>query len=206
MMAAGGLRERKKQRTKAAIQRAAMRLFKKRGYEQTTIEQIAAAADISPSTFFNYFPTKEDVVIYDEYDPQIFAALGSAPPGAPLSSSIRDLLEQLGATLDADRDIIYERAKLSLEVPELRARIWEELEKAQNLFAGLIASRSGRRADAFEVRVISIALVAAAFEASAEWVRRGGEGGILDLFDQAMQVSGMYARLDDLERKARPAS
>ena len=205
-MAASGLRERKKQRTKAAIQREAMRLFRKRGYEETTIEQIAAAADISPSTFFNYFPTKEDVVIYDEYDPQIFAALGATPSGVPLSKSMRDLLAKLGAMFDADRDIIYERAKLSLEVPELRARIWEELEKAQNLFAGLIASRSGRRADEFEVRVISIALVAAAFEASAEWVRGGGKGGILEFFDRAMQVTGMYSRLDDLERKAPAAS
>ena len=54
----GGLRERKKQKTRESIQRTALRLFEKQGYEGTTIEQIAAAAEISPSTFFNYFPTK----------------------------------------------------------------------------------------------------------------------------------------------------
>ena len=64
-----GLRERKKQKTRESIQRTALRLFERQGYEETTIEQIAAAAEISESTFFNYFPTKEDVVLYDAYDP-----------------------------------------------------------------------------------------------------------------------------------------
>src|SRR5258708_35242601 len=74
-MTVAGLRERKKQKTKAAIQRAALRLFKRQGYEETTVEQIAAAADISESTFFNYFPSKENVVIYDDNDPQFSAEL-----------------------------------------------------------------------------------------------------------------------------------
>ena len=66
---ARGLRERKKLKTKEAIQREALRLFQEQGYDETTIEQIAEAVEISPSTFFNYFPTKEDVVIQDPYDP-----------------------------------------------------------------------------------------------------------------------------------------
>jgi len=65
---ARGLRERKKLKTRESIQREAMRLFQMQGYEETTIEQIAAAVEISPSTFFNYFPNKEDVVLYDALD------------------------------------------------------------------------------------------------------------------------------------------
>jgi AcrR family transcriptional regulator len=63
-----GLRERKKAKTRAAIQEQAMRLFRERGYEATTVEQIAEAAEVSPSTFFRYFPTKEAVVMYDVLD------------------------------------------------------------------------------------------------------------------------------------------
>jgi AcrR family transcriptional regulator len=201
-MTVAGLRERKKQKTKAAIQRAALRLFKRQGYEETTVEQIAAAADISESTFFNYFPSKEDVVIYDEYDPQIFAALATGKHDEPLAKSIENLMETLGGLFEADHDAIYERAKLSLEVPELRAHAWEELEKARDLIGSIIASRTGHDTSELAVRVISMALVGAAFEASMEWVRAGGKGNMIDLLKKAFDAIGFYGMLDKLEAKA----
>jgi AcrR family transcriptional regulator len=200
-MTVGGLRERKKQKTKASIQREALRLFKKHGYEETTIEDIAAAAEISPSTFFNYFPTKEDVVIYDEYDPQIFAALATGIHDEPLAKSMETLIGTLGGLFEADHDAIYERAKLSLEVPELRARAWEEAEKARDLIGSIIAARTGHDAVELDVRVISMALVVAAFEASLEWVRSGGKGNMIDLFKKAIDAIGFYGMLDRLESK-----
>jgi AcrR family transcriptional regulator len=197
-MTVAGLRERKKQKTKASIQREALRLFKKHGYDDTTIEDIAAAAEISPSTFFNYFPSKEDVVIYDEYDPQVFAAL-MGDTGRPLSESIHDAIEAMAGIFESDRDAIYERAKLSLEVPELRARTWEELEKAQSQFAAVIAARTGRNAEDFDVRVVALALVAAAFESALEWVKTGGKGSMLELFKRSMELVDFYAMLAKLE-------
>ena len=202
-MTVAGLRERKKLKTKAAIQRAALRLFKRQGYEETTIEQIAAAADISESTFFNYFKEKEDVVIYDEYDPQIFAALATAPRDEPLNRSVERILNSLDAVFEADHDAIYERAKLSLEVPELRAHAWEELEKARDLIGSIVAARTDRKASDFEVRVVAMAFVGAAFEASVEWVRGGGRGSILGPLRRAIEAIGLYGMLERLEAPRR---
>src|ERR1700738_4405496 len=109
---AQGLRERKKQKTRESIQREAMRLFGKQGYEETTVEQIAAAVDISPSTFFNYFPSKEDVVLYDAYDPILAKLLSERPADEPLSISFRRVLETMGGIFDRDPDILLARRRL----------------------------------------------------------------------------------------------
>ena len=197
-MSPSGLRERKKQKTKEAIQREAMRLFLERGYEETTIEQIANAADISPSTFFNYFPTKEDVVLYDRYDPMLLSMLTHRPADEPISASLRSAMQGLDAAMAQDRDMVFARAKLALETPDLRARFWEELEKARELIAGVVAARTGRSPHDYEVRVLSMVVVTAAFEACLEWLRNGGEGSLMKLVDRAMDVIGAWEHLDEL--------
>jgi len=193
-----GLRERKKQKTKEAIQREAMRLFLERGYEETTIEQIANAADISPSTFFNYFPTKEDVVLYDRYDPMLLSMLTHRPADEPISVSLRSAMQGLDEAMTQDRDMVFARAKLALETPALRARFWEELEKARELIAGVVAARTRRSPHDYEVRVLSMVVVTAAFEAALEWLRNGGEGSLVKLVDRAMDVIGAWEHLDEL--------
>src|SRR5262249_38838167 len=112
-----GLRERKKARTRAAIQRHAFRLFREHGYERTSVSQIAEAAEVSESTFFRYFPTKEDVVLWDAYDPRIIEAFRAQPaelsPVAALRAAFRDVLGQLSEAEQADQ---RERMELMLSV------------------------------------------------------------------------------------------
>jgi AcrR family transcriptional regulator len=193
-----GLRERKKQKTKEAIQREAMRLFQEQGYEETTIEQIADAAEISASTFFNYFPTKEDVVLYDRYDPMIASLMLARPTEEPPSVVMKHMFEILGNVLDRDRDIILARARLALKVPALRARFWEELERARDMVSSVVAARTGRDPEDFELRVVSMVLVTAAFEATQEWLRRGGQDSMFELVNQAMDAVHISQRLDAL--------
>jgi len=195
---AQGLRERKKQKTREAIQREAMRLIGKQGYEQTTIEQIAAAVEISPSTFFNYFPSKEDLVLYDAYDPVIVELLAKRPPAEPISVSMRAVLETMGGIFERDRNIILARGRLWFEVPALRARMWEQLDAAQILMSTVIAERSGRDPEDFEIRVVVMILVTAALEAMREWLKRDGEGSFMELVNQALDLVDAGARLDEI--------
>src|SRR5580698_8786706 len=83
------LRERKKARTRASLREHALRLFREQGYFATTVEQIAAAAEVSPSTFFRYFPTKEDVVLQDDMDTRMVEAFRRQPAGLSPVAAIR---------------------------------------------------------------------------------------------------------------------
>jgi len=196
----GGLRERKKLKTRNAIQREAMRLFQERGYEETTIEQIAEAVEISPSTFFNYFPTKEDVVFYDPYDPLFISMLMALPSDEPLGSALRRTVsEGLAAIFKTDREVIVARGKLIMEVPSLRARVWEELERSQDLFCGVLAERTGRDPHDFELRVMTMMTIAAIYTAGVEWLREGGQGDLLEVYNRALDIAEAGVRLDTIK-------
>jgi len=80
----------------------------------------------------------------------------------------------------------------------LRARFWEEMERARDLISSVIAARTGRDAEDFELRVVSMALVAAAFEATQEWLRRGGRDSMFELVTQALDAVQISQRLDAL--------
>lgn len=87
-----GLRERKKQRTRDALVDAAYELFHRKGYDATTVEEIAELADVSPRTFFRYFMSKEDIALapLDRQFTEILAALAARPAGEPVISALRN--------------------------------------------------------------------------------------------------------------------
>lgn len=119
-MGTGGLRERKKVRTREAILREAFRLFRERGYGATTVEQIAEAAEISPATFFRYFPTKEDLATLDRFPP-LMEALPAQPPGTPVAV-LRGAFRAAFATLSAEEIAAgHVREVFAATIPELVA-------------------------------------------------------------------------------------
>jgi AcrR family transcriptional regulator len=192
-LVAVGLRERKRQRTQATIQAAGLHLFATQGYDATTCEQIAAAAEVSPATFFRYFPTKEDVVLSDDYDDLMRASLHARPPGeSPVVAVRRSLATGLQAVYPADVEVLRERLQLVLSVPALRARRYEQLRGMESVLAGELAGRMGAAPDDLEVRVVARAIAATATVAIEEWAEHGGD--LPEIVDRAF--AGLQTRLN----------
>lgn len=174
MMAAmaKGLRERKKERTRQALIDAAIQLFSERGFASTTVEDIAAVAEVSPSTFFRYFGTKEDV-LFDDYDAQVdrwVAAFGNGPPGEPLGAALRRAtLAIVEAQRDASR-ALHVRARLQEDEPALARRSLEFDARAQARGAVAIAAWLGADPDTdLRPHVIAAAVMGAVFAATRRW-------------------------------------
>ncbi|WP_328320439.1 acyl-CoA-like ligand-binding transcription factor [Streptomyces sp. NBC_00388] len=186
---APGLRERKKLKTRQAIRREAYRLFAEHGYAATTVERIAGAAEVSPSTFFRYFPTKEDVVLDDEYAPMVSAALRSRPAGEPVVDAIRHALTgSLAGLLDADREELLFRIRLALTVPAIRIRAVEEQLRSQDAVAELIVERTGRPLGDLEVRCAAAAITAVFATVVRHWAEGGGAGDLARLYDRQLSL------------------
>ncbi len=146
------LRERKKTRTRFAIQQEALRLFREQGYTATTVEQIADAAEVSPSTFFRYFTTKDALVLTDDYDPVMVERLRAQPPDLAVVPAFRAALRETFADLPQEQlEAAEERNALILSVPELQAGFAEFVLSSVHQVVQLVAERTGRATDDPEV-------------------------------------------------------
>ncbi|MGO4535719.1 acyl-CoA-like ligand-binding transcription factor [Leifsonia sp. 2MCAF36] len=160
---ARGLRERKKAQTRASVQSIALKLFRSQGYENTTIEQIITLAEISESTFFRYFPTKEDLIISDDFDPLLIETFTSLPPDIGVLDALRRSLRKTFDGLSAEEKAEHsERIALVVSVPTLRAAAMAQIAETMTTFSVAIAERSGRDSNDFEIRVLAGAIVGAA--------------------------------------------
>ena len=177
-------RQRKKTATRDRIRASALRLFGEQGYDATTVEQIAAAAGVSHMTFFRYFPTKEDVVLSDSYDPVIAALIAQTPATWPLIQRIRTVLVQgLRQVYDTDRDALLAQNTLIVSTPVLRERLWASQMATQQLILEALGPRPS-----FQTRVIVAACLAAASTAILTWIENNGTPELPDLIDQAFET------------------
>lgn len=180
-----GLRDRKKIKTREAIRRAAMRLIKANGYASTTIEQIAEAAEVSASTYFRYFPSKEVVMIANDLDQVTVDALATQPPELSSVQAFRRALETTLATLSKDEwEFERDRQLMVLTIPELLTAQFDEYRRTMTKLAEADCRRLGRDPDDLEVRVFYGALA----------------GGLMAVLDRPTDVAKrMYLALDFIE-------
>lgn len=155
-----GLRERKKQRTRRAIAGAALRLFDERGYEETTISDIAAAADVSPRTFFSYFPSKDDVVFaeMDERLADVRARLAERPGDETPLATFRRVADALLRAIAAE-DGEYGAIQVALirDRPSLQAQALKRFSDAEDDFVEVLRDIAPELDDVTAVTLIGIA-------------------------------------------------
>jgi AcrR family transcriptional regulator len=193
-MSQPGLRERKKQKTRWAIQEHALRLFAEQGYDATTVEQIAEAAEVSPSTFFRYFKTKEEVVSEDRYDDLLIAAIEAAPPGlGPLAIMRHAMATSLADLKPGEVEQIMQRMRLVLSVPSLRARMMTNLFAAADVFAPPLARRMDIAPDDPALRAFVTGAMAAAGFGVFGWFDGDGRDDLAEMIDGALAALGEFA-------------
>jgi AcrR family transcriptional regulator len=178
-------RAEKKAATKNTIQDHALRLFVEKGYEATTVEEIAAAAGVSHMTFFRHFPRKEEVVEYDEYDPLLEDLIAARPPGeAPITALRNAMRVGLQQVLSTDREALAIRTRLIVHNPVLRSRNLIAQDTTRDLFARALARRAGLAEPDLAATVQASAALGAIAPALTAWAE-DDEADLIALVDSA---------------------
>ena len=140
-----GLRQRKKAQTRQRIERAALELFSRHGFDAVTVEAIAAEAEIAPRTFFHYFPTKEDVVLADYADrlDRLIAEVRSRPAEEPPWAALRAAFVEVGSDYQQHREQLVRRFEIMAGSPSVQARSLQLQAQWEDALAVTLAQRQG---------------------------------------------------------------
>jgi AcrR family transcriptional regulator len=182
-----GLRERKKLATREALRHAAVTLYRRHGPDKVTVEDICAAAGVSPRTFFNYFATKDEAVFALDVDPaDIQQRIVDRPDDEEPLEAIRAVFADLFAQLVAS-ETWRQRTLLLRERPELAARLGHAGRAHERAIAAGIATRTGHSADNLYVRTTGAAAHATMRAAVSCW-HPDHEPDIVALLHQAIDM------------------
>jgi AcrR family transcriptional regulator len=179
-----GLRERKKQQTRETIVRVALELFAERGYDETTLAEIAEAADVSPRTIFSYFDSKEEILFCEESHSleKVKAALEQRPEGTTTVDAIRNLLSAM-PPLDDDARL---RKRVITSSPALQLKMRARVAEMEPVLAASFAKDLGSEPD--DIRALLIAASAtAAFRAVGDRLEAEAAGGDIQ-HERAMAI------------------
>jgi AcrR family transcriptional regulator len=179
-----GLRERNKLRTRQEIADATLRLASERGLEHVTVEQIAAAAEIAPRTFFRYFDSKEDALLADHSDrlALLRQTLRDRPASeGPLTAVRASILEVVG-DLEDNRELMLCKFQLMQDSPTLHAQSLEKMAELERTLAEALAERSGADLERdYRPFVIAAAVCSAMRVAIDRWGASGGGGDLTEM-------------------------
>src|SRR6202166_5017395 len=168
-----GLRERKRQQTRERLTRAAMALFLERGFEATTLDDIAAAADISRRSFFHYFASKEDVVFawQEESMAALVAAVAARPASESMLAAAENAIAAMVRQLEPGEAIAI--ARLKRDNPALQARDQVKHEKLERALAEALGRRAGHKTERLQARLVAMIATGAMRIGGELWAAEG---------------------------------
>ncbi|WP_328518752.1 TetR/AcrR family transcriptional regulator [Kribbella sp. NBC_00359] len=188
------LRQRQRAETKQRIQRQAIRLFAEQGYDATTVNEVAAAAGVAAMTVYRNFPTKEDLVLYDDFDQVAAATITELPATGSLADRIaRTMLATFDLAIAHDRDFLLTRLRLMISTPALQARHLDSQYRLQEAFVTAIRAGSTDAALEFQARAAASACLGVAHIALLRWASEDGETSLPDLFRDAFTATFGHA-------------
>jgi len=180
--------------SRAELEQTAFALFTARGFDATTVDEIAAAAGIGRRTFFRYFPSKNDIpwgAFEDELE-RMRVRLKACPPEVPLMDAIRVALIDFNRVTPAQVPFHRRRMELILRVPTLLAHSTLRFTAWREVVAEFVAERTGRRPDDLAPQAIAHAVLGVAIAAYEHWLDDPDTdlGALLD--DAMRQLAGAF--------------
>lgn len=181
-----GLRERKKEQTRQRIEATALELFGRDGFDGTTVEAIAAAADIAPRTFFHYFPTKEDVVLADYADrlERIVDQLRRRPETEPPWAALRASFLVVAADYETEREKLIGRFQVMATTPSVYARSLQLQAGWEDAVAAALAQRMSCETEHLHPRLLAAAALSAMRSSQRNWMATGRQSSLPTLVEQ----------------------
>lgn len=186
-----GRRERKKQLVHDELSRRAFALFAERGFDRVSVEDITEAADVSRTTFFRYFPTKEDVLVQwmRAVGEETAAALLARPPDEPPLVALRAALLTLARVYASDTERAALVEQLRRGSPTVRAAHRDKIAQWEDLLATALAERTGSSAERdLAPRLLARLAMAAVTSAQDTWAAGERAGDVLALLDEALSA------------------
>lgn len=178
------LRDEKRRWTMREVQGAALDLFEANGYEQVSVEAIAAAAGVSAPTVYRHFGSKERIVLWDDYDPDLLAAIAlHAKHFPPLPAIEAGLISALDAVYEADARRVLRRAKLVSRQPELRAANAPLMAELRAGLGSVLVTAYPRLGDQ-RAELLAAVVVVALEHAVIRWVEARGKGPLRLMFSE----------------------
>lgn len=186
-----GLRERRKALTASELEAAAYRLFGERGFDNVTVDDIAAEADVSRRTFFRYFASKEDVLLADHFVQlaRLREAMASRPDDEPIVTALRNAVLTLTTDFEERKEKVVIRARLMRDTPSLQARSLVHQKLWEDAMQEMVADRLGvDPVKDLRPGVVAAAALAAMRVAFTLWLTAGCDGDVIALTTEALDL------------------